>query len=54
MALVIGEPIQPPERAEGERVKRSTISGLTAELHERLQTLFDTAQLLAGVEEEVS
>ncbi|MGH1504463.1 MAG: lysophospholipid acyltransferase family protein [Acidimicrobiales bacterium] len=48
MALVIGEPIDPPERADGERVKRSVIRSLTADLQDRLQTLFDEAQSIAS------
>ncbi len=47
MALVIGEPIAPPERGDGERVKRSTIRSMTAQLHVRLQELFDEAQIAA-------
>ncbi|MEL6981528.1 MAG: lysophospholipid acyltransferase family protein [Actinomycetota bacterium] len=48
VALVIGEPIHPPARAEGERVKRSTIRGVNEQLHTRLQELFDQAQITAG------
>lgn len=46
--LVIGDPILPPERTEGERVRRATVRELTAELHGTLQTLFDEAQIRAG------
>lgn len=49
IALVIGEPIQPPARAEGERVKRSAVRNLSDELRDRLQELFDEAQIRAGV-----
>lgn len=49
LVMVVGEPIYPPARAEGERVKRSQIRALTAELHETLQDLFDEAQIRAGV-----
>ncbi len=49
LVMLVGEPIYPPARAEGERVKRSQIRGLTAELHEALQDLFDEAQIRAGV-----
>lgn len=47
LTLVIGEPIMPPEK-EG-RVKRADIRKLTAELRDRLQALFDEAQIRAGV-----
>ncbi len=47
IVLVIGEPLHPPAR-DG-RVKRSQVRQLTADLHERLQTLFDEAQIRAGV-----
>lgn len=49
VAIVVGEPIHPPERSEGERVKRSTVSTLTAQLHRQLQELFDEAQIKAGM-----
>jgi 1-acyl-sn-glycerol-3-phosphate acyltransferase len=48
-AVVVGEPIRPPQRIDGERVKRSTVRTVNAELHAALQQLFDEAQLLAGV-----
>ncbi|MEM8924093.1 MAG: lysophospholipid acyltransferase family protein [Actinomycetota bacterium] len=47
ITMVIGEPLYPPAK-EG-RVKRSQVKGLTAELHERLQVVFDEAQIRAGV-----
>ena len=49
VVLVIGEPIHPPARAPGERVKRSTIRSVSGELRDRLQDLFDEAQIRAGV-----
>ncbi len=49
MAIIIGEPIHPAERAEGERVKRSEVRRLTGELQATLQKLFDRAQVRAGV-----
>ena len=49
MALVIGEPIYPADRAEGERVRRSDVRAMTAQLHERLQNLFDRAQHRVGL-----
>jgi 1-acyl-sn-glycerol-3-phosphate acyltransferase len=48
IALVIGEPIHPPARGEGERVKRSTVRAVSDELHRRLQELFDEAQIRVG------
>lgn len=47
--LVIGEPIWPPSREDGERVKRSQVRAMSAELHETLQSLFDEAQIRAGL-----
>ncbi|MCP3909841.1 MAG: 1-acyl-sn-glycerol-3-phosphate acyltransferase [Actinomycetia bacterium] len=49
LVMLVGEPIHPPPRGQGERVKRSQIRALTAELHETLQDLFDEAQIRAGV-----
>jgi 1-acyl-sn-glycerol-3-phosphate acyltransferase len=49
VVILIGEPIHPPARAAGERVKRSQVRQLTTVLHERLQDLFDRAQVSAGV-----
>lgn len=48
VVLIVGDPIYPPERAEGARVKRSTVTELSDELRERLQELFDQAQISAG------
>ncbi len=45
VVMIVGEPIYPPERAEGARVKRSAVAGLSDELRERLQELFDEAQI---------
>ena len=47
--MVIGKPITPPARADGGRVRRSAVTGVSDELHERLQELFDEAQVRAGV-----
>jgi 1-acyl-sn-glycerol-3-phosphate acyltransferase len=41
--VIIGAPIPPPPSAAGARVPRSAIRDVTAELHETLQRLFDTA-----------
>lgn len=49
VTLVIGEPLFPPIRESGGRVKRSQVKALTSELHETLQELFDEAQLRAGI-----
>ncbi len=48
VTMVIGAPIRPVVRAEGERVKRSEIRRVTQELHDSLQALFDEAQIRAG------
>ncbi|MEL7209831.1 MAG: lysophospholipid acyltransferase family protein, partial [Actinomycetota bacterium] len=47
ITMVIGEPILPPVK-EG-RVKRSDVRELSAELRQRLQAVFDEAQIRAGV-----
>ena len=49
LTMVIGQPLRPPVRPEGERTKRSDVRRLTAELSEELQALFDEAQIKAGV-----
>ena len=49
LTIVIGEPLYPPDRPEGVRVKRSEITQLSDELKESLQALFDEAQIRAGV-----
>lgn len=46
--LVIGRPIRPPVRG-GRRITRSEVTALTELLRERLQGLYDQAQLAAGV-----
>jgi len=48
LVLLVGEPIAPPALTEGGRVPRSAVGALTADLHVRLQDLFDEAQVLAG------
>lgn len=48
VAIVVGEPIHPPERRGGQRVKRSTVKAVNDRLHDRLQGLFDEAQVRAG------
>jgi 1-acyl-sn-glycerol-3-phosphate acyltransferase len=48
LVLLIGDPIPAPQRGETGRVPRSAVGELTAELHGRLQQLFDEAQALAG------
>ncbi len=48
VAMVIGEPIIPPSREEGQRVKRSTITTVSAQLNDQLQILFDQAQAAAN------
>ncbi len=48
VTVIIGEPMYPPARPDGERVKRSAVRSMTADLHERLQVLFDEAQIRAG------
>lgn len=44
---IIGPPLIPPSADNG-RVNRQAIRDLSAELHERLQSLFDSAQIRAG------
>jgi 1-acyl-sn-glycerol-3-phosphate acyltransferase len=46
--IIVGEPLVPPVPAASGRVPRQDIRALTDELHERLQQLFDAAQLRAG------
>jgi 1-acyl-sn-glycerol-3-phosphate acyltransferase len=48
ITMIIGEPIHPPSREDGKRVKRSTVREVSATLKERLQELFDLAQIQAG------
>lgn len=49
IVLVVGEPMIPPLPEDGKRVKRSAVRAFNDELHEQLQTLFDEAQIEAGV-----
>ena len=49
VTLVIGEPLLPPERPDGGRVKRSQVRRLTEQLSTELQNVFDEAQMRAGV-----
>lgn len=48
LVLVVGPPIEPPERTEAGRVPRSAVGELTARLDRELQELFDEAQARAG------
>ena len=48
MAIVIGEPIQPPPRTESGRVSRSAVRELTQQLSDAIQDLYDEAQLRVG------
>jgi 1-acyl-sn-glycerol-3-phosphate acyltransferase len=49
MSIIVGEPIYPSKRGDGERVKRSEIRRLTAELQTTIQQLFDRAQSRVGL-----
>jgi len=48
MVVVIGEPISPPPKKESGRVSRNGVREMTVTLGERIQDLFDEAQLRAG------
>jgi 1-acyl-sn-glycerol-3-phosphate acyltransferase len=48
VAIVVGTPIQPPERDNG-RVRRQEITNVTEKLRVELQSCFDEALALAGV-----
>lgn len=48
VTMVIGEPILPVERVDGQRVKRSEVRRMTEQLSADLQALFDEAQVRAG------
>jgi hypothetical protein len=48
MVVVIGEAIAPPPKKESGRVSRNGVRDMTAVLGERIQDLFDEAQLRAG------
>lgn len=43
VVMVVGPPLQPPERHEGARIGRSRVAQLTQRLHAELQRLFDEA-----------
>ncbi len=45
--VIVGQPLVPPATARG-RAPRPEVSAMTAELRERLQALFDAAQVRAG------
>jgi 1-acyl-sn-glycerol-3-phosphate acyltransferase len=47
VVVVVGEPIDPPERPPGASVRRADVAALTAELTEAVQRLFDEAEALA-------
>ena len=53
IVFIIGEPIIPPPREEGARVPRRVVKELSAELHSRIQDLFDEAQRQAGCGDDV-
>lgn len=46
--IVVGEPIMPPARLEGERARRRDVRELTDRLRDEIQRLFDEAQVKAG------
>lgn len=48
VVLVIGEPIPPPTGEDGRRPSRRAVTATTEVLQERLQALFDDAQMRAG------
>lgn len=48
VVMVVGEPIRPPERPEGGRVSRKSVSQVSERLHSTLQVLFDEALHAAG------
>src|SRR4051812_9103665 len=48
MTIVIGEPLYPPEGSGAGRTSRKAIKAMTAELGERIQALFDEAQIAPG------
>lgn len=49
VTMVVGQPIQPPVRAEGERVRRAAVAEVSQRLKTELQDLFDEAQVRAGI-----
>jgi 1-acyl-sn-glycerol-3-phosphate acyltransferase len=44
ITLVVGEPMDPPVRKESGRVSRSSLHATTAELHTRIQAVYDRAR----------
>lgn len=48
VVLTVGEPIHPPAREGGSRVKRGAVRAMTEQLRTDVQNLFDEAQELAG------
>jgi hypothetical protein len=51
--LVVGPPIYPPARVEGERVPRRMLRELTEQTRVEVQRLFELAQDRAGVNREM-
>jgi 1-acyl-sn-glycerol-3-phosphate acyltransferase len=48
VAIVVGDPIPAPTRAEGSRISRRSVAETSARLHTTLQGLFDDALARAG------
>jgi 1-acyl-sn-glycerol-3-phosphate acyltransferase len=48
VVLTVGEPIHPPVREDGARVRRGVVRAMTEQLRDDVQSLFDEAQDLAG------
>jgi hypothetical protein len=48
VAIVVGDPIQPPDRSAG-RVRRQEVTDTTEKVRVELQSSFDEALALAGV-----
>jgi hypothetical protein len=48
VAIVVGDPIQPPDRGAG-RVRRQEVADTTEKVRVELQSCFDEALALAGV-----
>ena len=42
--VVVGQPMDPPERSDGGRVSRSRVHAATTELEERIQHVYDQAR----------
>lgn len=49
VVVLVGEPLHPPEAAEGRRTSRRAVHELTGRLQGELQRLYDEAQAAAGV-----